>query len=69
MPYAKIAQHLLQTHCDQEAFDVDFLDPTISDAIADELSRLGCRVERDPHRSSLHVICPDGAPEPDPKRE
>jgi hypothetical protein len=58
MPYSKIAKHLLESNCELESFDVDFLDFNVTEEVVEELQKLGCEVERKPHRTKLHIICP-----------
>lgn len=65
MPYKRIAESLLEIHCHMESFDVDFYDPAANEQIAAELEKLGAVVERHPHKSSLHVVCPGQAAEAD----
>ena len=59
MPYSRIAQNLLELHCDVESFDVDFYDLETAKVIAEELEKLGAKVESSPHTTSLHVTCPE----------
>ena len=59
MPYERLALKLLETNCELEEFDVDFMDADTSKRVAIELERLGCRVEQFPHKSKIHVVCPE----------
>ncbi len=59
MPYQRLALKLLETNCDLEEFDVDFMDAETSKRVGVELELLGCRVEQFPHKSKIHVVCPD----------
>ena len=59
MPYHKIARNLLETHCTQDFFDVDFYDLETSRKIAEELVKLGCTVDMDAHKSTMRVRCPE----------
>jgi len=66
VPYHKIAKNLLETHCTVDSFDVDFFDVQVSEVVAAELEKLGAKVLRSEHSSSLHVICPErDASDPD----
>ena len=54
----KLAQHLLDEHCDERVFEVG-TDPADLDEVANALRALGCNVAEVHGKPILVVTCPD----------
>jgi len=49
---------LVDLHCQDESFEVDFVEEEATESMIQELSKLGCIVDRHPYKTILQVKCP-----------
>ena len=59
MTIARLAEHLLESNKHLHEFEVELGDDPTCTAVAKELERRGCTVERDPFKFLLLVSAPD----------